>query len=159
MPINYSGQLSMGNTVVGQSIAIEQGLAPATANLSLRALSSTAGKSTPDAMSEFYGYVKKSVTFSSTYQISGTSGTTGFSGTVTIVGTAATFKAYASVSSGGPCSVNINVGGNARSAYKSGTGTTESTTFTLNPGVYSYSGSVSITGGYCQGGIQFPTQA
>jgi hypothetical protein len=102
--------------------------------------------------------ITNSVTFSSFYSALGTSGTTNFSGTVTIVGTTATFKAYAAVSTGGPCSVSINVGGNTRTAFQSGIGTNNSTTFTLAPGTYSYSGSVTISSGYCQGGIQYPTQ-
>lgn len=155
MAMNYSGLISMGNLTTGQSIAQELGYTPPWSNLSLRTLSSGAGKASPDAMSEFYGYVHKSVTFSSFYTVSGTSGTTGFSGTVTIVGVSAIFKAYAAVSTGGPCSVNINVGGNARSAYQSTVGTANSTTFTLSPGSYSYSGSVAITSGYCQGGITY----
>ena len=147
MALAYSGQISMGQ------IGIEEGLT--ISNLSLRAESANAGKSTPDAISEFYGYVHKKVTFSSFYSVSGTSGTTGFSGTVTIVGVAAIFKAYASVSTGGPCSVNININGNTRSAFQSSIGTANSTTFTLSPGTYTYSGSVAISGGYCQGGITY----
>ena len=155
MAINYSGQLSMGNLTTGQSIAKELGYTPPWSNLSLRSLSSVAGKASPDGMAEFYGYVHKLVTFSSYYATSGTTGTKVFSGTVTIVGVSAIFKAYAAVSAGGPCSVNINVGGNTRSAYQSTVGTANSTTFTLSPGSYSYSGSVAITSGYCQGGITY----
>lgn len=48
MPIQNSGQLPMSR------IAQELGLP--NSNLSLRNMSASAGKGTPDAMSEFYGY-------------------------------------------------------------------------------------------------------
>ena len=153
MAINYSGTLSMGNATAGQSIRLEEG--GPTTDISLRSLSSVAGKATPDAMSEFYGYVHKRVTFSSSYSGSGTSGTTGFSGTVTIIGTAATFRAYAQVYSGGPVSVSISIGTNNRSVTRTGIGTSYSSTFTLSPGSYAYSGSFTITGGFCSGGITY----
>ena len=50
MPVPSSGQLSLRN-----DIALEVG-GSSTANISLRNLSSAVGFSTPDAMSEFYGY-------------------------------------------------------------------------------------------------------
>jgi hypothetical protein len=48
MALPSSGQLSLGD------IAGELGVA--LSNVSLRNMSSTAGKSTPDSMGEFYGY-------------------------------------------------------------------------------------------------------
>jgi hypothetical protein len=56
MAMIYSGPMSMGTSVApvagkNSSIKTELGLA-ATTNISLRSLSSTAGKASPDAMSE-----------------------------------------------------------------------------------------------------------
>jgi hypothetical protein len=162
MAMNYSGLISMGNLTTGQSIAKELGYTPPWSNLSLRTLSSDAGKASPDAMSEFYGYVRKSVTFSSSYTASRTSaGTTNFSGTVTIVGTSATFKAFSEVLGGTTLRIDtsINIGGNTRTSTRTNVGIVNSTTFTLTPGSYSYSGSVTAkTNGYGNGGISF-TQA
>lgn len=117
-----------------------------TSNGSLRALSAQAGFSTPDSISEFYGYSNNSVTITGTYfwsytTLSSNSG----SGTITITGSSATFKARATIINGTPTvTANINIGGNTRSAVRSKTtGTTDSTTLVLAPGVYSYT--VSLT--------------
>lgn len=168
--IPTSGQFSMGD------INVELGLTRTTANTSLAGgvtpvstsqfgrANSSRNKVAPHAMSEFRGYLNKAVTFSSFYTSSGTSGTVNFSGTVTITGANATFTAFATVSSGANFRVNtnINIGGTTRAATKIGVGTQSSTTFTLAPGTYSYSGSVAYvtTGGsgYGNGGISF-TQA
>ena len=48
MALPSSGQLSLND--------IKTELSAASTNVSLRSMSSTAGKSTPDAVSEFYGY-------------------------------------------------------------------------------------------------------
>lgn len=55
MPLPTSGQLSFS------AIATELGLS--LSNLSLRSMSNTAGFSTPDAVSEFYGYSNITYTF------------------------------------------------------------------------------------------------
>ena len=61
MPLQSSGEISIDD------IRTEIG----TTDGSLRSLSNTAGKSTPDAMSEFYGYSHSSVS-SATYYFSST---------------------------------------------------------------------------------------
>lgn len=112
---------------------------------SLRGLSAAAGKSTPDAMSEFYGYSNRSISFSNLYSI----GYTGsVSGTVTVVGTW-TFQAAASLYyGGGTVSCNMTVNGNSRSTSRGGaSGTNYSTTFTLTSGTYSYSLSATVSSG------------
>ncbi len=53
MALPSSGQLSLND--------IRAELSAASTNVSLRSMSSTAGKSTPDAVSEFYGYTHSSV--------------------------------------------------------------------------------------------------
>ncbi len=117
-----------------------------TSNGSLRALSALAGKSTPDSISEFYGYSNNSVTITGTYfwsytTLSSNSG----SGTITITGSSATFYARATIINGTPTvTANINIGGNTRSAVRSKTtGTTDSSALVLSPGVYSYTASLS----------------
>ena len=117
---------------------------------SLRTLSAAAGKSTPDAMSEFYGYSNSSITFSNYYSI-GYSGT--INGTVIITGATATFSCYSTLYGSGRLSTNITIGGNNRATIRSSAGTTTSTTFTLAPGTYSYSLDVTITSGSGSGGI------
>lgn len=104
--------------------------------------------------------VNKSVTFSSASTVSRSDGTTNFSGTVTIVGASAIFKAFATFFTA-PLTVNtsITINGNTRTASRTTVGTTESTTFTLAPGAYSYNGSVTVSGGsgirFGSGGISF----
>jgi hypothetical protein len=94
--------------------------------------------------------VTNSITFSNIV----TSGTTGsWSGTVTITGATATFNAFATSYSGGTLSTNITVGGNSRSISRSGSGTNNSTTFTLPPGTYSYNFNVTASGGSGSAGI------
>lgn len=111
---------------------------------------------TYSTISQVDGTNTRGVIFSSAYSLSGTSaGTTTASGSVTVYGTTATFNAFATVSTGGPCNSSINVGGNARTAAQSTIGTNTSTTFTLGTGTYSYTSSLTITAGICQGGIQF----
>jgi len=134
LPVSGPLSISMIRTELGSSSG------------SLRALSALAGKSTPDAISEFYGYSNNSVTITGTYfwsytTLSSNSG----SGTITITGSSATFKARATIINGTPTvTANINIGGNTRSAVRSKTtGTTDSTTLVLAPGVYSYT--VSLT--------------
>lgn len=68
MPLPYSGQISLGN------IANEQGVS--LSNVSLRARSASAGKSVPDAMSEFYGYTQAPATYTHSDQIFGPNNTT-----------------------------------------------------------------------------------
>lgn len=144
-----------GNTTFRDVVGLTSGT---TYNFTVYAKDGAGNISTVSNTANVTTTTTNSVTFSSFYSASGTSGTTNFSGTVTIVGTTATFKAYAAVRAGGPCSVSINVGGNTRTAFQSGIDTDNSTTFTLAPGTYSYSGSVTISSGYCQGGIQYSTQ-
>lgn len=112
---------------------------------SLRALSAQVGFSTPDSISEFYGYSNRSISFSNLYSL----GYTGsVSGTVTIVGTW-TFQAAAALYyGGGTVSANITVGGNSRSTSRGGaSGTNYSGTFTLTTGSYSYSLSTTVSSG------------
>lgn len=101
-----------------------------------------------------------SVTFSSWSSQSYTTGSQSTSGTVTIVGNPATFFARATViASGTTCTTNININGNTRSAYRPTPGTTDSTTFTLNAGTYSYSVSLTnSTGGLAIAGGIYWTQ-
>lgn len=99
-----------------------------------------------------------SVSFSSWYTGSGTSpSVTSTSGTVTIVGANIEFKAFATIftGSGATCTVNINIGGNYRTAIIASIGSSYSFGFTLGPGTYSYSVSCSLTGANAifQGGI------
>lgn len=117
---------------------------------SLHALSVAAGKGTPDAISEFYCYSNRSITFSSLTSI----GYTGsISGTVTITGATATFSGYSTLYGTGRLSTNITVGGTSRATIRSSAGTTTSTTFTLAPGTYSYYFDVTVTSGSGSGGI------
>jgi hypothetical protein len=112
---------------------------------SLHTLSVAAGKGTPDAISEFYCYSNRSISFSNLYSL----GYTGsVSGTVTIVGTW-TFQAAAALYyGGGTVSANITVNGNTRSASRGGaSGTNYSSTFTLTSGTYAYSLSVTVSSG------------
>ena len=117
---------------------------------SLRTLSAAAGKSTPDAMSEFYGYSNRSIVFSNLTSI-GYSGS--ITGTVTITGATATFSCYSTLYGAGRLSTNITIGGTSRATIRSSAGTTTSTTFTLAPGTYSYSLDVTVTSGSGSGGI------
>jgi len=85
------------------------------------------------------------------------------SGTVTIAGLPATFKSFASVFAGAmEVTSNITIGTENRYAVKSSVGTNYSTTFTLQPGTYSYSITLNkreITSGspyyYGDGGIEY----
>ena len=98
--------------------------------------------------------VAPSVTFSSWFYQSYTTGSQSTSGTVTIAGASATFNARAVViASGTTCTANITINGTSRSAYRPTPGTTDSTTFTLSPGTYSYSVSITnSTGGLAVAG-------
>lgn len=88
-----------------------------------------------------------SVTFSSWYSRTLSNSFDSTSGTITIVGASATFRAQAIVTqSGGDTTTNITINGINRVAVRTTVGTTNSTTFTLSPGVYSYSISVDVTG-------------
>ena len=111
-------------------------------------------------IAEIVNCVAPSVTFSSWSSQSYTTGSQSTSGTVTIAGSPATFFARAIViGSGTTCNTNININGNTRSAYRPTPGTTDSTTFTLNPGTYSYSVSLTnSTGGLPIAGGIFWTQ-
>lgn len=164
--IPTSGQFSMGD------INVELGLTRTTANTSLAGgvtpvstsqfgrANSSRNKVAPHAMSEFRGYVNKSITFSSASTVSAASGTTNFSGTVTIVGASVIFKAFATFFTA-PLNVNtsITINGNTRTAFRNTVGTTQSNTFTLAPGTYNYNGSVIISNGagirYGSGGIAY----
>lgn len=129
-----------------------------TSNGSLRALSALAGKSTPDSISEFYGYSNNSVTITGTYYWSYTTMSQNGSGTITITGSSATFKARAVViNSGAAVTTNINIGGNTRSASRfNSTGTTDSVALVLQPGTYSFTSSItSQQSGAIAGGIVF----
>jgi len=109
MSINYSGTLSMGNATAGQSIRLEEG--GPTTNISLRSLSSIAGKATPDAMSEFYGYTYSPKTFTGVKKI--VSPTTSSVNTNQLVVTTATTvycNAFGGASVGCTCTGTIIVG-------------------------------------------------
>lgn len=81
-----------------------------------------------------------SVTFSSWFYQSYTTGSQSTSGTVTIAGANATFNARAVVISGSTtCTTNVIINGTSISAYRDTPGTTSSGTITLSPGTYSYS--------------------
>jgi len=101
-----------------------------------------------------------SVTFTSWSSQSYTTGSQSTFGQVSIVGAPATFFARATViASGTTCTTNININGTTRSAYRPTPGTTDSTTFTLNPGTYSYSVSLTnSTGGLAIAGGIYWTQ-
>lgn len=147
MGLAYSGQISMGNASATQSIAVVEGKTAGTLNLSLRALSATAGKLQPDSMAEFYGFVytaPKSISFTNVYS-SGTSGT--FTGNVTITGSSYSFRAQSIVYGTGNITTSITVAGQTRSATST-SGTVNSTTsFVLGVGTYAYSFTVTITSG------------
>lgn len=59
MALPGSGQLSLGDIAGELTISLS--------NVSLRSMSSTAGKSTPDAVSEFYGYSAITYTYHNNY--------------------------------------------------------------------------------------------
>ena len=86
--------------------------------------------------------------FSSWYYQSYTTTTQTTSGTVTITGTNATFNARAVViDAGGTCNTSITINGNTVSVYRPIPGTSDSTSFSLAPGTYSYSVTVTSNGG------------
>jgi len=157
MTMVYSGAISMGTTVAAvagknSSIKTEQALA-ATTNISLRSLSSTAGKLQPDAMSEFYGYTytaPKGISATNVWSI----GYTGsISGNITITGSSYTFFAQAITYGVGNISTTITVGGQSRSVTST-SGTVNSTTsFVLGVGTYAYTLSVTVASGSGSGGI------
>jgi hypothetical protein len=98
----------------------------------------------------------KSVTFSNVILLTNQSGDR--SGTVTITGGPAVFRAFATCFTvGSDVAVAITINGTSRTANRSIQGTTNSTTFTLNPGTYNYSFSCTLSG-TGSGGISF-TQA
>jgi hypothetical protein len=102
--------------------------------------------------------VAPSVVFNNTYYWSYTSFGQGASGTVIITGSPATFKARGVViNSGSAVVTNITIGGISRSTSRFSTpGTNDSTTFTLSPGTYSYSVTISLPqAGAIGGGIVF----
>jgi hypothetical protein len=106
--------------------------------------------------SAWVGAVSNSVTFSSTYYFSYTTSSNGSGGTVTITGSPATFFARGVViNSGSAVLTNITIGGNSRSVTRFSTpGTNDSTSFTLSPGTYSYSVTISLPqAGAVGGGI------
>ena len=111
--------------------------------------------SSTGVVSELQTCVVNSVSFTSWYYQSGTNIYPSTSGTVTIVGASATFNARAVGNSPSSLSdVLITINGVSRTAVKYGSGTTNSTTFSLAPGTYSYSVSVSFDD-LCSGGIVF----
>lgn len=102
--------------------------------------------------------VNNSVTWTSFYTVSGnTPGTYSFSGNVTITGASATFKIFATVYTGGPCTTSCTIGGSTfTNVTRSGPGTNTSLTgITKTPGTYAYSGSMNMSSGSCGGGIQY----
>lgn len=100
--------------------------------------------------------VAPSVTFSSTYYWSYITSNNGSGGTVTITGAPATFFARGVViNSGSAVSTSITINGNSRSVTRFSTpGTNDSTSFTLSPGTYSYSVTITLPqAGAVGGGI------
>lgn len=100
--------------------------------------------------------VAPSVVFNNTYYWSYTSFGQSASGTVTITGAAATFYARGVViNSGSAVVTNITINGISRSTSRFSTpGTNDSTGFTLSPGTYSYSATISLPqAGAIGGGI------
>lgn len=90
---------------------------------------------------------RSGVTFSSWTSRVVSNGIQSTSGTVEITGTAATFYAQAIVNDfDGDTTTDITIGGFDRAVVRTTIGTTNSTTFTLPPGTYSYSIEVSVTG-------------
>lgn len=75
MTLVYSGQISLGD------IADEFG--NARSNVSLRSRSAEAGKGTPDAMTEFYGYTAPKAAFQMGTQVNGPNQTTASGNLVT----------------------------------------------------------------------------
>lgn len=97
-----------------------------------------------------------SVVFNNTYYWSYTTNAQSASGTVIVTGAAATFYARGVViNSGSAVLTNITINGISRSVTRFSTpGTNDSTGFTLSPGTYSYSASVSLPqAGAIAGGI------
>lgn len=149
MGLPYNGQISMGD------INVELGRARTTSNTQLAGAStptttslfglasSSVNKVPPHSISEFYGYVQGSITFSGLYSI-GYTGTV--TGTVTIVGTAYNFSAGSIQYGSGKTTTTITVNGITRSQVQFGAGSSYSESFQLGPGTYSYSLTVSISG-------------
>jgi hypothetical protein len=135
LPLSGPLSISMIRTELGSSSG------------SLRTLSELASFNQPDKISDFYGYARpvvNSVVFSSSYSYTGTTSAS-YSGTVTIVGAAATFNARSTSTGNFTTDTNINIGGNIRRARQlGGPGTTNSTTFSLTAGSYSYTFSCTI---------------
>jgi hypothetical protein len=95
-----------------------------------------------------------SVTFSSWYSRTITDGEDSTSGTVTITGANAVFRAQSIVNNAdADTSTLITINGTSRNAVRATPGTTNSTTFTVSPGTYSYSISVTVNGVAGQGAI------
>lgn len=109
---------------------------------------------------EIVDCVAPSVVFNNTYYWSYTSFGQSASGTVTITGSSATFYARGVViNSGSAVLTNITINGISRSVTRFSTpGTSDSTGFTLSPGTYSYSASVSLPQAGAIGGGIYWTQ-
>jgi len=98
--------------------------------------------------------VRRGVFFSSWITKTLTDDTQSTSGTVTIIGIPATFNARSVVTtSGGDTTTTIDINGISRIAVRGTVGTTNSSTFSVAPGVYPYSVEVSVNGTAGYGGI------
>jgi hypothetical protein len=143
---NINAELGRASNTPNTSLA--GGVTPVISSL-FGLADTTINKVAPHRISEFYGYTRKYVSFSSLYSLGYTGSA---SGTVTITG-AANFSAAAQQFSTGTISTAITVGGISRNASRSGAGTNYSTTFQLGTGTYTYSLSVTLSSGSGSGFI------
>lgn len=95
------------------------------------------------------------VTFSSWRTRTLTNAIDSTSGTITVTGATATFNAQSISQGSAVVNTVININGNSRTAFRNGAGTTNSTTFSLAAGTYSYTISVEVDSGTGSGGIIF----
>ena len=139
MTLVYSGAISLG--------AIADEFGSARSNVSLRDRSSAAGKGTPDAMSEFYGYTAPTTTFTHPTMLWGP---TSKSSTAVITtyksNVVVTLTVFGGIVDGGSCSGSYFVSGVTtisvlnRTRYDTGTATmtiptpgTRTATITITP--------------------------